>query len=447
MTQAIALDTGHLRVRYLNEDSLVSDTFKPISNYDFPEFIIPKTGFVMNNKQKSNENFSYKMSQKRLKIRTKEEFISEVRKLAKINKKYLNYSYIRKIKRSDLLWEAVKHFGGWRNAVQATGFRPIQKGWTEEEIINTIKQFVSEKSFIPKSKEVVKLGYSGLNRAAYRRFGSWTNALIKAGFDPHRKNWTKNVVIKELKEVYEKLGHSPSMRELKKLDKYDLLNAGLKFYGKYNNFLRAADLPIVLEMGKWPKQKILLELNKITDELERTPRRSELAAMGRYDLINAAERYFPSWSQALLAAKLIPNPDVLNNDKTWREWENLVFDILTKRDIPFFLHKHIKKIGYPDIYIPSKNKIIEIKLNCSDNSVKQDVQKYLPFCEKLEIWYLFGKPFGILSNKVYFVGPNKIRDIIKKDDALIQRFDKLRMEVNYVIKKPRKVLVLGSGAH
>ncbi len=37
--------------------------------------------------------------------------------------------------------------------------------------------------------------------------------------------------------------------------------------------------------------------------------------------------------------------------------------------------------------------------------------------------------------------------MIKKDYTLLQRFDKLRMEVNDVIKKPRKVLVLGSGAH
>mgnify|MGYP001611476957 CR=1 FL=1 len=449
MIQAIALDTkttGHSHVRYLNECSLATDTFKPIPNNDFQEFVIANTGLIMNNKQKSNRNCSCKMSQKRLKIRTKEEFILELKRLSKVDKKYLNYSYLRKIKRGDLLWEAVKQFGGWRNAVQAAGFRPIQKGWTEEEIISTIKKIVSEKGFIPKNKEVTKLGYPGLNRATNRRFGSWTNALVEAGFKPFRKDWTKRIVLSELKEVYQKLGHSPSMRELKELNKDDLLNAGLKFLGKYNNFLRAADLPIVLEMNKWPKQKIISELSKIADELGRTPRRTELAAMGRYDLINAAEKNFPSWSQALLAAKLIPNPDVLNNDKTWREWENLIFDILRHKNISFLMHRHIKKVGYPDVYIPSENKIIEIKINCSDNSVKKDIQKYLPFCKNLEIWYLFGKPFGILSNKVYFVGPNKIIDMIKRYDALLQRFNKLRGEVNNVIKKPKKILVLGSGA-
>jgi len=444
------LTTGHWTsadVRFINENSLVSNTFKPHFYFEFNEFIIPKNNFIMNNKQKSSKNCSYNMSQRRLKIRTKEEFILELKRLSEIDKKYLNYSYVRKIKRSDLLWEAVKNFGGWRKAVQAAGFRPIQKGWTKEEIISEIKKIASEIGYIPRSKEIIKLGYVGLSTAARRRFGSWTNALIEAGFKPFRKNWTKKIVIKEIKEIHKELGYSPSMRGLKELDKYDLLNAGLKFFGKYNDFLRAANLPIVLEMYKWPKQKILSELTKITDELGRTPRRSELATMGKYDLINAAERHFPSWSQALSAAKLIPNPDVLNNDKTWREWENLIFDILKINKILFFIHRYIKKTGYPDIYIPSKDKIIEIKLNCSDNSVKKDIQKYLPFCKKLEIWYLFGKPFGILSNKVYFIGPSRIRNMIKNHNSLLERFEKLKMEVNNVNKKPRKVLVLGSGAH
>lgn len=119
--------TGHSRVSYINKNSLVSNTFKHHFYLDFEEFIIPKKSFIMNNKQKSNINCSCEMSLRRLKIRTKEEFVSELVRLSKIDKKYLNYNYLREIKRSDLLYEAVKLFGGWRNAVQAAGFRPIQK--------------------------------------------------------------------------------------------------------------------------------------------------------------------------------------------------------------------------------------------------------------------------------------------------------------------------------
>ena len=53
--------TGHSRAGFINEDSLVLGTFESILYNDFSEFIIPKTSYFMNNKQKSNKNCSYKM--------------------------------------------------------------------------------------------------------------------------------------------------------------------------------------------------------------------------------------------------------------------------------------------------------------------------------------------------------------------------------------------------
>lgn len=529
-----ALDTGHLCVNYINENTLVLDTFKP-TFHDFSQFIIPERSLIMNNKQKSNEKCNNKMYNKRREIiRTKEELIAELKRLSKIDRKYLNYSHLRKIKRNDLLYDAIKLFGGWRQAIIASGFRPIQKGWTKKEIILEIKKAVSELEYVPKSKEVIKLGYCGLSTAARRRFGCWTNALLVAGFKPFRTRWSREKALKELKKftkernnssikefetkkevienikpksekktiekkwnqkrvveeiliVNKKLGYvpnikdlkklrrgdlvsairdqfgtyckglmaanlkpnkitnwtpentleglkkvtkkfssSPSMRDLKKSNNYDLLNAGLKYFGRYNNFLRAAGLDVVLEMNKWTRSKVIKELQKIQNTLGRTPRRTELASMKRYDLINAAEKYFPNWSEALIAAGLVPNSDVLNDDKTWREWGDLIFELMSRKNIVFEKKRYIKKVGYPDIYIPSKDKIIEIKLNCSENSVKQDIQKYLPYCKTLEIWYLFGKPFGILSNKVYFVGPNKIKEMIKNEEYLLNRFNKIK---------------------
>jgi len=335
---------------------------------------------------------------------------------------------MRKMKRNDLLYEAVKLFGGWRPAIEASGFRPIQKGWTKKEIINEIKKVVKEIGRIPTGKELTKIGSPGLNSVARRRFRGWRNALKAAGFKPLKRKWNKDKTIKEIKQIYKQIGHSPSMRKLKRINKYDLLNAGLKYFGTYNNFLGEAGLPIVLEMNKWPRSKIIKELQKIHRLLGRTPRRTELVRMKRHDLINATQRHLSCWSNALIASGLTPNSDVLDDDITWREWEDLIFKIISRKNINYEKKKYIKKVGYPDIYIPSENKIIEIKLNCSENSVKKDIEKYLPYCKKLEIWYLFGKHFGILSNKVRFVGPNKIRSMLKTDN-LIAEFNKIKKKV------------------
>ena len=52
--------TGHLHVNYLKENSLLPNTFKPYIYFDFSGFIILKVVYIMNNKQKSNENYSCK---------------------------------------------------------------------------------------------------------------------------------------------------------------------------------------------------------------------------------------------------------------------------------------------------------------------------------------------------------------------------------------------------
>jgi len=49
--------TGHWTfadVKYINYNSLLTNTFKPY--FDFSRFVIPKMSFIMNNKQKSNKN-------------------------------------------------------------------------------------------------------------------------------------------------------------------------------------------------------------------------------------------------------------------------------------------------------------------------------------------------------------------------------------------------------
>ncbi|MAG08317.1 hypothetical protein CMO89_02500 [Candidatus Woesearchaeota archaeon] len=380
----------------------------------------------MNNKQRSNKKGNVKMI-RRLRIRTKEELILEIKRLSKEDKRYLNYSFLRNIKRNDLLFEAVKHFGGWRKTVEAAGFRPIQKGWDKKEIINELIEIKNNLGFVPTRQKLRDLKRNDLEKAATRHFGSWNKALNAADLKPNKKtDWTKEETIYELKKFSKEIGHTPSIRELKENNKYNLLNSGLKFFSTYNNFLKAAGLEFILEMNKWSQSKIIDELKEIQNYLGRTPRRTELAAMKKYDLINAAETYFSSWSEALISAELVPNPDILEDDKTWREWEDLIFDFLSNNKINYEKKKYIKKVGYPDIYIPSNEKIIEIKINCSENSVKKDIKKYLPYCKRLEIWYLFGKPFGILSNKVTFVGPNKIRDFIKDNPDLLVRFDNIK---------------------
>lgn len=79
---------------------------------------------------------------------------------------------------------AVRYFGGWKKAVEAAGFdykvickRRQPGSWSKDQIIQTIKDLKQmNSSFVRKFN-------SALYNAALRSFGSWKNALEATGLD------------------------------------------------------------------------------------------------------------------------------------------------------------------------------------------------------------------------------------------------------------------------
>ncbi len=385
---------------------------------------------------------------KREHLRTKKELVKDIQSLAELDNRYLNYSYVRGLKRYDLLFDAVTLFSGWRGAIEAAGYRPIQKGWTENEILRDIQLIQRRFRQIPPYKKLSRLGYSGLTRAAMRRFGSWNKAVVQAGFIPIKKEWSKDSVIKQLKKVAENLNHTPSMRDLKELDKYDLLNAMITQFGKYNAALKKANLPIILEMNKWPKKKVVTELRIIAKKLGKKPTSSEVKSLGRYDVYNATLSGFGSWNKAMIAAGFTPNTDAVHN-KLGQKWENVVLEIATEIYPDSGVHFGLPNRGLPDLYVFDEKLIIEAKINISENNVKADTEKYLPYCDRLQIWHLYGIPPSTLSDKIEVVCIDKIKEFIMADPKLKNKFKSLIREVGgkYVTnEKQNKVLMLGSGA-
>ncbi len=124
---------------------------------------------------------------RRNKIRTKKEFVNEFKSLVKKDENFLNYRHLRKLSRYDLLYEAVKLFGGWRNACISSGFEPLTKKWKKDEIISDIKAIANKLNKTPTRSEVIKLGKNDLTRAAEREFGNWTSALIVCGLSPNKR--------------------------------------------------------------------------------------------------------------------------------------------------------------------------------------------------------------------------------------------------------------------
>lgn len=424
--------TGHLHVSYLNENSLVLDIFKQISDNDFNKFVIANTSLIMNNKQKSNENCGYKMSQRRLKIRTREEVVCDIRALAKKNRKYLNHKNLRKIGYGNLVYAANKYFGTWNNAILASGEQPLYRKWTKKEVINEIKRIYQKTGKVPNNGELRRNGEYALINAAYLYWESWVNAIKASGFKPHRNDfWTRESLIEELRKIVNEIGHVPSKRELHRLGRFDLVSSGSKTFGGYNNFLISAGFEPVLVPNIWTKERIKEEVINISKKIKRTPTERDMVSLGLRTVIMASVRQFKGWNNAIKYAGLIPNENCVK-DKIWKEWELLVLDICQ------VLYPYCKKYvrfpnkSIPDAYESKSRLVIEVKINASDTTIHKDVANYDPYCNKIEIWHLTGKPIVINSKKVRFIGPDSIERSLINDKNLLERFYDLknRMEAN-----------------
>lgn len=381
---------------------------------------------------------------KRNKIRTEKEFVKEIKNLVKRDAKFLNYSYLRKLGRYDLIYEAVKLFGGWRNACVYSTLEPLTRKWEKDEIISEMKTVANMLNKTPTREEVIKLGKHDLTRAAERKFGTWTSALIACGLNPNKRyDWSRKIVLNEIKNMAKGLGHTPSMNELKRLGKYDLLNAILRLFPTYNEFLSVAGLDLVTEMNKWSKEKIISEVKTLNEKFGRIPTRTEIEKMGRLDLKMATLRYFGSWNNAIISAGFNPNKDALKND-LGKRWEHFLIKVIKTKFKNAKFHERLPNKTIPDVLLPDEKKIIEIKSNASDLSIYGNIKYYSDFCNKLEFWHLYGIPPKIKDHKVIFKDSNRIRKFLLqlRNKKLLKEFFNFKKEAK-VFDKEEAIEFLG----
>lgn len=369
------------------------------------------------------------MNQNKLKIRTKEEVVSDIRTLAKKNRKYLNHKRLRKIGYGALVYASVKHFGTWNKAILASGEEPLYKKWNKERITEEIKRIHEKSGRVPNNGELRKNGNKSLTNAAYLYWGSWANAVKAAGFKPYRNDyWAREDLILELKKVVNDICHVPSKRELNKLGRNDLVSSGSKVFKSYNNFLISAGFEPVLIPNIWTKERIREEIIEISKKIKRTPTERDMNAFGLGTVKMAATRQFKSWNKAIEYSGLIPNESCVK-DKIWKEWELFVLEMCSSIYPASKKHFIFPNKSIPDLYEPNSKLVIEIKTNASDSSIHKDIVNYDPYCDKIELWYLTGKPIKVSSKKVNFVGPQEIENMLKNNKLLLGRFYRIKNQV------------------
>lgn len=263
---------------------------------------------IRKKKQKLNKNWNKKMKKKT--IQKRKEYISTIKKLVNDDSNHLNSKYLGNLKDLKFKYKVAKYFGGWRKAIKAARLRPITNTWTKDQIIREIKQIKRNFGYIPYAKNLHKLGYRGLHSGAVCKFGNWSNALKHASFKIVRKKWNKKRVIKELGHLYEKNGKTPNCSELYRKGERGLTQAARRYHGSWVNAMRAAGLK-ARRNDYWTKEELIEELKREVEKIGYVPSGKELKRRGRCDLVSSGSKSFGGYNTYLSVAGfkpvLIPN--------------------------------------------------------------------------------------------------------------------------------------------
>jgi len=147
-----------------------------------------------------------------------------------------------------------------------------------------------------------------------RRFGSWAEALIAAGFTPNRISWEREQIATAMREYARQHGHPPTTLAWKQRDRAGRWPAAatvIKRFGSWSAALQAARLPLSVQSTRprsWKPETVLEALRDFTALHERPPNTVELAPAHGLPSAGTVTRHFGSVERAYAAAGLDPPP-------------------------------------------------------------------------------------------------------------------------------------------
>ena len=186
---------------------------------------------------------------------------------------------------------ASRHFGGWSKALSAAGVvTTIPVRWSKRKVVEGMRARHQRGEALCTTWKEDKLLFA----AATRYFGSWSNAMRAASFEPiHRERWSKDRVIERL-QAWAARGE---IRQLRKIDPC-LSAAAFRFFGSHQAALEAASLEPARRI--WTEARVVATIQD--HYVAGAPLHS--ARLIERSLVAAAKRRFGSWPAAIEAAGL-----------------------------------------------------------------------------------------------------------------------------------------------
>lgn len=137
-------------------------------------------------------------------------------------------------------------FASWPDARSAAGLRREIDGWErkkadESALLDDLRELAREVGKIPAASDMDEFGDRS-STTYQRRFGTWQHARQEAGFpEPNRYKIQSDVLLQQLRDFAEEIGHTPSQIEMKTEGPHSAQVYHNRF-GTYGEAVRAAGL-------------------------------------------------------------------------------------------------------------------------------------------------------------------------------------------------------------
>jgi hypothetical protein len=138
------------------------------------------------------------------------------------------------------------YFGKWSTALSASGLDSVEKprkrsAYSKEACIKAIQNFKNKHGKYPASRDFVKNPEYPSYSTVKNYFGSWSHALLLAGFTEEKQDSnTKNILIRYIQKFYNSYGRIPECRDFLNNSNYPSYATYINHFGSWVAAVEAA---------------------------------------------------------------------------------------------------------------------------------------------------------------------------------------------------------------
>lgn len=167
----------------------------------------------------------------------------------------------------------VNKFGSFTGAVLAAGLEPNFKIYSDDELLEMLKDFGKKIGHAPSKLEVNSEPSMPDATTYVNRFGKWTNLLSRLGFEtkPYCKRYTDEQLLESLRVCAKRVGHIPTSNDL---DKFSDMPSAVTYTNRFGGLMQAtekAGLGKTRFVNELSNDELVELYRKFAEELGRRP--------------------------------------------------------------------------------------------------------------------------------------------------------------------------------